>query len=117
MPRAVVLVHPRAIRRALTNLIENAVKYGKRAIVSLRIEDQYAILAVADEGPGIPADRIEDMLQPFTRLEASRSRDTGGTGLGLALVRAVASAEAGKLRLSNRPEGGLLAELALPIVR
>jgi len=117
MSRTVVMVHPRAIRRALTNLIENAVKYGHRATVSLRVEGQNAILAVADEGPGIPGDRMEDMLQPFTRLEASRSRDTGGTGLGLAIVRAVASAEAGWLRLSNRPEGGLLAELALPLAR
>ena len=115
MARAVVLVHPRAIRRALANLIENAVKYGGHASVSLRVEGQYAILAVTDAGPGIPDDRIEDMLQPFTRLEASRSRDTGGTGLGLALVRAVASAESGRLRLSNRPQGGLLAELALPL--
>jgi len=115
MARAVVLVHPRAIRRALANLIENAVKYGGHATVSLRVEGQYAILAVTDAGPGIPDDRIEDMLQPFTRLEASRSRDTGGTGLGLALVRAVASAESGRLRLSNRPQGGLLAELALPL--
>lgn len=117
MPRAVVLVHPRAVRRALTNLVENAIKYGHRAIVSLRIEAQTVILAVADEGPGIPEDRIEDMLQPFTRLEASRSRDTGGTGLGLAIVRAVASAEAGRLRLANRPGGGLVAELVLPLAR
>lgn len=117
MPRAVVTVHPRAVRRALTNLVENAVKYGRRATVSLRVEGQNAVLAVADEGPGIPQDRIADMLQPFTRLEASRSRDTGGTGLGLAIVRAVASAEAGWLHLSNRPEGGLLAELGLPLAR
>jgi signal transduction histidine kinase len=116
MPRTVVTVHPRAVRRALTNLIENAVKYGSKAHVSLHIEDGRAILAVADDGPGIPEDRIEEMLQPFTRMESSRSRDTGGTGLGLAIVRAVASAEAGKFRLRNRPEGGLLAELSFPVV-
>ncbi|MCW2390510.1 ATP-binding protein [Sphingobium sp. B11D3A] len=115
MPRAIVNVHPRAVRRALTNLIENAVKYGARAHVSLRIEGQRATLCVADEGPGIPEDRIEDMLQPFTRMEASRSRDTGGTGLGLAIVRAVASAESGRLELRNRPEGGLVAELSFPL--
>jgi signal transduction histidine kinase len=116
MPRTIVNVHPRAIRRALSNLVENAVKYGGNAHVSLRVEKGQAILAVADSGPGIPEDRIEDMLQPFTRMEESRSRDTGGTGLGLAIVRAIASAEAGRLRLSNRPEGGLLAELSLPLV-
>jgi signal transduction histidine kinase len=116
MPRAIVNVHPRAIRRALSNLVENAVKYGGNAHVSLRVEKGQAILAVADSGPGIPEGRIEDMLQPFTRMEESRSRDTGGTGLGLAIVRAIASAEAGRLRLSNRPEGGLLAELSLPLV-
>lgn len=117
MPRAVVQVHPRAVRRALTNLVENAVKYGERAHVSLRIEADRAILSVADEGPGIPAERIEEMLQPFTRIEGSRSRDTGGTGLGLAIVRAIASAESGHLQLRNRPEGGLLAELSFPIAR
>ena len=115
MPRAIVTVHPRAVRRALTNLVENAVKYGTRAHVSLRIEGGRAILAVADEGPGIPEDRIEEMLQPFTRIEGSRSRDTGGTGLGLAIVRAVASSEQGRLDLRNRPEGGLLAELSFPV--
>ena len=116
MRRAIVNVHPRAVRRALTNLIENAVKYGDRAHVSLRVENDRAILSVADDGPGIPEDRIEEMLQPFTRMESSRSRDTGGTGLGLAIVRAVVSAEAGRLQLRNRPEGGLLAELSLPLV-
>jgi len=115
MPRTIVIVHPRAIRRALTNLIENAVKYGGRAEVSLRVGKERAILAVSDPGPGIPEDRIEEMLNPFTRMEQSRSRDTGGTGLGLAIVRAIASAEGGHLRLSNRPEGGLLAELSLPL--
>jgi signal transduction histidine kinase len=115
MPRAIVCVHPRAVRRALTNLVENAVKYGQRAEVSLRVEDNRAILSVSDQGPGIPEDRIDEMLQPFTRMEASRSRDTGGTGLGLAIVRAVASAEGGRLELSNGPNGGLLAQLSFPL--
>ncbi|MBN8829868.1 MAG: HAMP domain-containing protein, partial [Sphingomonadales bacterium] len=114
MPRAIVSVHPRAVRRALSNLIENAVKYGGRAMVSLDLEKDRAILSVADEGPGIPEDRIQEMLQPFTRMEGSRSRDTGGTGLGLAIVRAVASAEAGQFEIRNRPEGGLIARLSFP---
>jgi len=115
MPRTIVTVHPRAIRRALTNLVENAVKYGGHAQVSLRVEKDRAILAVADSGPGIPEDRISEMLNPFTRMEQSRSRDTGGTGLGLAIVRAITSAEGGRLHLANRPEGGLLVELSLPL--
>lgn len=115
LPRAIVRVHPRAIRRALTNLIDNALKYGREAQVSLHTEGGKAILSVADLGPGIAPERIEEMMQPFTRLERSRSRDTGGTGLGLAIVRAVVSAEAGHIELSNRPEGGLLAQISLPI--
>jgi len=117
MPRAIVSVHQRAIRRALANLIDNAIKYGGKAEVSLQIAEGKAILAVADNGPGIPPERIEEMTQPFTRMEGSRSRDTGGSGLGLAIVRAIASAERGQLRLGNRPEGGLLAELILPLAR
>ena len=115
MPRTIVTVHPRAIRRALTNLVENAVKYGGRTQVSLHVESGWAILAVADSGPGIPEDRIGEMLNPFTRMEQSRSRDTGGTGLGLAIVRAIASAEGGRLHLANRAEGGLLAKLSFPL--
>ncbi len=117
MPRAVVNVHPRSIRRALTNLVDNAIKYGGSARVSLRLAEGRAILAVADPGPGIAPDRIEEMMQPFTRMEGSRSRDTGGAGLGLAIVRAIASSEAGQFTLANRPEGGLLAELSLPLAR
>lgn len=117
MARTIVTVHPRGIRRALTNLIDNAVKYGGSAEVSLRVADGRAILAVADKGPGIDPGRVEEMLQPFTRMEESRSRDTGGTGLGLAIVRAIASSEQGRFTLANRPEGGLIAELSLPLTR
>jgi len=117
MPRAVVNVHPRSIRRALTNLVDNAIKYGGSADVSLRIDGARAILVVTDPGPGIAPDRIEEMMQPFTRMEGSRSRETGGAGLGLAIVRAIASSEAGQFTLTNRTEGGLIAELILPLVR
>lgn len=117
MPRAIVNVHPRSVRRALANLIDNAVKYTGRAEVALRIEGTWAILSVSDRGAGIPPERIEEMMQPFTRIEGSRSRNTGGAGLGLAIVRAIASSEAGQLRLANRPEGGLIAEIVLPLAR
>lgn len=114
--RAVVRVRPPALRRALRNLIDNAVKYGERARLSVLTEKGQAIVRVEDDGPGIEAARISDMLEPFTRLEESRSRETGGSGLGLALVRAVMRAEGGAVRLSNRTDGtGLVAELILPL--
>jgi signal transduction histidine kinase len=113
--RVVGAARPQLIRRALRNLIENAVVYGKRAHVSVR-EDADAIrIVVADEGPGIAEDRMEEMMQPFTRLEGSRNRETGGAGLGLALVRAIMAEHHGALRLANRPEGGLEASLILPV--
>lgn len=117
MPRAIVNVHPRAVRRAVTNLVDNAVKYGRSVEVSLRIAEGRALIEVADQGPGIDPSRIEEMMQPFTRMEGSRSRDTGGAGLGLAIVRAIASAESGQFTLSNRPGGGLIACFSLPLVR
>jgi signal transduction histidine kinase len=67
-----------------------------------------------DDGPGIAEDRMEEMMQPFTRMEGSRNRETGGSGLGLALVRAIMAEHQGTLRLTNRPEGGLAATLVLP---
>lgn len=104
--RTIVSVHAPAIKRAVRNLIDNAVKYGARARVSVRTEGDQAVLRVEDDGPGIDPARIPDMLEPFTRLEQSRNRETGGSGLGLALVRAVMRAEGGDLHLFNRPDGG-----------
>ena len=112
--RAVGNVRPQQIRRALRNLIENATVYGERAHVSVAREDGAIRLIVADDGPGIAEDRMEEMMEPFTRLEGSRNRDTGGAGLGLALVRAIMTEHGGSLRLANRAEGGLEASLILP---
>lgn len=112
--RAVAFVRPQQIRRALRNLIENAVVYGDRAHVSVVQEGGMIRICVADEGPGIAEDRMAEMLEPFTRLEGSRNRETGGAGLGLALVRAIMAENQGELRLANRPEGGLEASLVLP---
>ena len=75
--------------------------------------DSVAIV-VSDRGPGIPADRLSDVFDPFTRLESSRNRETGGIGLGLALARAIVADAGGEIRLENRPEGGLDAIIALP---
>ena len=113
--RAVALVRPQQIRRALRNLIENAIVYGERAHVSVVREDGVIRIVVADDGPGIAEDRMEEMMEPFTRMEGSRNRETGGAGLGLALVRAIMAEHGGALRLANRVGGGLEASLVLPV--
>ena len=113
--RAVASVRPQQIRRALRNLIENAIVYGERAHVSVVREDGAIRLVVADDGPGIAEDRMEEMMEPFTRMEGSRNRETGGAGLGLALVRAIMAEHGGALRLANRAGGGLEASLVLPV--
>jgi signal transduction histidine kinase len=112
--RAVANVRPQQIRRALRNLIENAIVYGERAHVSVERGNGAIRLVVADDGPGIAEDRMEEMLEPFTRLEGSRNRETGGAGLGLALVRAIMAEHGGALKLVNLPQGGLEASLVLP---
>jgi signal transduction histidine kinase len=106
---------PAAIKRALTNLLDNAVKYGKRARVTIRTTPQSVKITIDDEGPGIPEDELSRVFEPFYRVEASRSRDTGGTGLGLAIALSVVQGHGGRLRLVNRPEGGLRTCVALPI--
>jgi len=110
-------VHLTWLKRGLRNLVTNALRYAGSARVSVLREDGWAVLRVDDDGPGIPADRIADMLQPFTRGEASRNRETGGAGLGLTLARAVAEQHGGTLTLANRAEGGLRAELRIPLTR
>jgi signal transduction histidine kinase len=112
--RTVTSVRPQQIRRALRNLIENAIVYGERARVSVVREAGLIRLIVADDGPGIAEDRMAEMMEPFTRLEGSRNRETGGAGLGLALVRAIATEHQGVLRLANGAGGGLEASLDLP---
>lgn len=105
------------LRRALRNLIGNAVRYGEKAEVSLLRQGETAVIRIDDAGPGIPETDVESMLEPFTRGEASRNRATGGAGLGLTIARAIAEQHGGRLVLSNRPAGGLRAELRLPTSR
>jgi len=97
------------IRRALRNLMENAQRYGRQVDVSLRDGPITVEILIDDFGPGIPEDHLETVFDPYVRLETSRSRDTGGIGLGLPIARAILRAHAGDVRLSNRPEGGLRA--------
>ena len=105
---------PVALRRALTNLVDNAVKYGGRARLILSADDHSVAIDIEDDGPGIPADRQGDVFAPFVRLEESRSPETGGVGLGLSIAQSVVHAHGGEIRLQNRPEGGLRVSLRLP---
>jgi signal transduction histidine kinase len=107
-------VRPVALRRALRNLVENAVRYGTRARIALEEQRGDAIITVDDDGPGIPADRLADVFDPFVRLETSRSTETGGVGLGLSTARTIARAHGGDVTLANRTGGGLTATLRLP---
>jgi len=104
---------PLALKRCLGNLIDNAVQYGKRAHIRISDGDQ-VVIRIADQGPGIPIESLEQVFEPFFRLEASRNRDSGGTGLGLSIARDAAQAHGGTLTLANLPEGGLEAVLTLP---
>lgn len=115
LPRLQVTVEREGLRRALTNVIDNAVRYARSATLSLAQDGDFAVLTVADNGPGIESDQIPRVVEPFQRIEQSRSRETGGAGLGLAIANDFAKRHGGSLRLSNRHGGGLVAELQLPL--
>lgn len=114
-PRVVAPVHVTWAKRALRNLVSNAVRYGGGATVEVERMGEDAVLRVTDGGPGIAPERLSTITEPFVRGEVSRNRETGGAGLGLTLARAIAEAHGGRLVLANRPEGGLVAELRLPV--
>lgn len=114
---AITYCQPVSIQRSITNLIDNAIAYGGKAKLSLRQENNELVLRVKDNGPGIPANQIEEMFKPFNRADKSRNRDSGGFGLGLTIARNVAHANAGNILLKNDPLGGLIAELHLPVWR
>ena len=104
------------LRRALRNLIENAVRYGGKARVSLQSEGKAAVVRIEDDGPGIPDGEIAGMMEPFARGEASRNRETGGAGLGLTLARAIAEQHGGTIAIRNRVGAqGLIAEQRVPL--
>ncbi|MEQ6335282.1 ATP-binding protein [Sphingobium sp. MK2] len=106
-------IHALPLRRAIRNLIENALHYGQRARVSLlRVGDE-VLIRIDDDGPGIPRDQIGAVLKPFARLDTARQRNTRGLGLGLAIVQKAVELERAQLTLINRPEGGLRAEICL----
>jgi signal transduction histidine kinase len=105
---------PVALRRCLVNLIDNAVKYGQTAQVSIAIDGDEVCIRIRDRGPGIPEDELARVFEPFYRLESSRSRESGGTGLGLTIALNVAEQHGGSLSLANLAGGGLEACLRLP---
>ena len=104
---------PQALKRCLTNLVANAIKFGSRADIELE-DGPVVAIRVRDAGPGIPDAELERVFEPFYRLESSRNRDSGGTGLGLTIARDIAQAHGGTLSLRNLAPGGLEAELLLP---
>ena len=104
---------PKALKRALSNLIDNALKYAGQADIWLARTANGIQIVVQDSGPGLADAELEKVFEPFYRVESSRNRDTGGSGLGLAIVRQIARSHGGEVTLSNRPEGGLRAELRL----
>lgn len=112
--RLIVRLRPALMRRAVRNLIENAVKYGGGGKVLLTSDAKRVQIEVADRGPGIPPDQLAAVFDPFTRLDPSRNRTTGGVGLGLTLARAIVREAGGDIVLANREGGGISAVIELP---
>jgi signal transduction histidine kinase len=109
-----VMGRAQALKRCLQNLIDNALAYGRRADITLREEGGAVNIAISDDGPGIPEDDIERVFEPFYRVEGSRNRNTGGSGLGLSIARNIAQAHGGSVRLRNLARGGVEATLRIP---
>jgi signal transduction histidine kinase len=115
LPHAVCQGRPSALKRAFTNLVENAIKYGTPPQIELSREDTSFIVTVRDRGPGIPQEALEHVFRPYFRLDKSRNRATGGVGLGLTVVQAIIQEHGGEIVLANRPGGGLEARVTLPV--
>ena len=105
-----------ALVRLFANLVDNAVKYGHRARIRLGEDGGEAVVTVEDDGPGIPADAVERVFEPFERLEGSRSRETGGMGLGLSVARSIARAHGGEATIGAAPGGGACLMVRLPVL-
>ncbi len=112
--RLVYRGRPLALKRMLSNLIDNAVRYGDGVEVRVEEDARRLLVLIEDEGPGIPSDQIENVFRPFFRLESSRNKRTGGIGLGLATARSIARAHGGDIVLESRCERGLRATVVLP---
>ena len=108
-----MLTRPMALRRCLSNLLQNALRYGHSARIAIADSADHLQIEIRDAGPGIPEDQMKAVFEPFVRLENSRNRSTGGVGLGLAIAREAAIQCGGVLALENAPGGGLIARLTL----
>ncbi|MGO4332739.1 ATP-binding protein, partial [Cupriavidus sp. M-11] len=111
---APLLAYPAELRRAVVNLVENAHRYGGSARIELADSPERVVIDVCDNGPGIPPEEMARVLEPFYRLESSRSRATGGVGMGLSIAADIVARHGGELSLANRPEGGLRVRITLP---
>jgi len=111
---APLLAYPAELRRAVVNLVENAHRYGGSARIELADSAERVVIDVCDSGPGIPPEDMARVLEPFYRLETSRSRATGGVGMGLSIASDIVARHGGELNLANRPEGGLRVRITLP---
>jgi len=110
---ALARVQPAGLRRVVSNLVSNALRHGQRADVGVQLRGHEVHIVIDDRGPGIPEAQLEAVMQPFYRLESSRNRLTGGSGLGLYIARDLIARQGGTLNLANRPEGGLRATIVL----
>jgi signal transduction histidine kinase len=112
---AVYRGRPFALKRAFTNLIDNAAKYAKAPEIELSCEEAALVVAIRDRGPGIPPDALDNVFRPYYRIDKSRNRTTGGVGLGLTVAQAIVQGHGGEIILENRPGGGLEARIVLPV--
>jgi len=110
-----ITLRPAAMRRCLTNLLSNALRFGSQVQVRTKVRQKRAEIIIDDDGPGIPAERREDVFRPFYRLDESRNPSTGGTGLGMTIARDVVRGHGGELTLEDSPTGGLRARVRLPL--
>src|SRR5690606_20008225 len=111
----IVQARKEALRRCVANLVANAIRYGKRVVLSGKREPRWLEISVEDDGPGIPPERRDDVFRPFLRLDASRNQDQGNSGLGLSIARDIAIAHGGDILLSESELGGLRATIRIPV--
>ena len=115
--RTIILGDAAALRRCIGNVVDNAIRYAGGAKILLVQDKDQALLKVEDNGPGVPADRMERLSEPFYRGEESRNRATGGVGLGLSIARSIMEKHGGAILFENRSEGGLRVTLRFPVTR